>query len=241
VEAVLKVLPFFSTLLGGWLSLRAERWLHVIYGLCGGVMIGLIAFHLLPLVAVMGAPEVFSVPVPYVMVAVAFLLFYFIEEVVGHDELSTGPIESYANPTAGILGGIVLVGYSFVDGLAIGLGLQMSMMAGIAIVIAVVAQDFADGSNVVALVRRHGGTNRQIWILLLANGIAPVIGAFIGGAVQVSEGFLACYAGFFIGVLIFVSMHDIIPGSRERTTALKTFVFVTIGIVFMLLLRHFGG
>ena len=134
----------------------------------------------------------------------------------------------------------MLVGYSFVDGLAIGLGLQMSMMAGFAIVIAVVAQDFADGSNVVALVRRHGGTNRQIWILLLANGIAPVIGAIIGGVIQVSEGFLACYAGFFIGVLIFVSMHDIIPGSRERTTAFKTFVFVTIGILFMLMLRHFG-
>lgn len=241
MEAVLKVLPFFSTLLGGWLSLRAERWLHVIYGVCGGVMIGLIAFHLLPLVAVMGAPAAFGIPVPYLMVVAAFLLFYFIEEVIGHDEVRTGPIEDYANPAAGIVGGIVLVGYSFVDGLAIGLGLQMSMMAGIAIVIAVIAQDFADGSNVVALVRRHGGTTRQIWVLLLANGIAPVIGALIGGAVQVGEGLLACYAGFFIGVLIFVSMHDIIPGSRERTTALRTFAFVALGCLVMLLLRYFGG
>lgn len=236
--AVLKLLPFASVLLGAVLALRVDRYLHIVFGLAGGIMLGLAAFHLLPDIARAEAPDVMGVPLPFLLIGVAFCFFYLVEEVIaGGDPMD----ELAAHGHVGALGAFTLIGHSFVDGLAIGLGFAMSMMIGVSILIAVVAHDFAEGATTATLLKTHGTARRTTNVIVLLAAITPVVGAFVGGVLQVSDAFLACYGGFFVGTLLFFATHDIIPSARARTTAGRTLLLVVIGMVFILGITVFEG
>ena len=233
--ALLKLLPFASVLLGAVLALRVDRYLHIVFGVAGGIMLGLAAFHLLPDITTADAPDVMGVPLPYILIAVAFCLFYLVEEVLaGGDELE-------AHGRVGVLGALTLVGHSFIDGLAIGLGFAMSMAIGLSILIAVVAHDFAEGATTATLLRTHGASRRATNAIVALAAVTPVVGAFVGGMLQVSETFLACYAGFFVGTLIFFATHDIIPNARARTTAGRTLLLVVVGMAGILVVSIVEG
>jgi ZIP family zinc transporter len=231
VIALLKLLPFVSVGIGALLALRVDRYLHIVYGLAGGIMLGLAAFHLLPDIAHANAPDVMGVPLPFILIGVAFCLFYLVEEVIaGGDPM--GEMEAHGH--VGVLGALTLVAHSFIDGLAIGLGFAMSMTIGVSILIAVLAHDFAEGATTATLLKAHGTSRRATNAIVLLAAITPVVGAFIGGALQVSETFLACYGGFFVGTLIFFATHDILPNARARTTPGRVLVLVVIGMAFIL-------
>ncbi|MEP6505085.1 MAG: permease, partial [Betaproteobacteria bacterium] len=59
------------------------------------------------------------------------------------------------HPHVGIASASVLAAHSFMDGVAIGIGFQVSALAGVTVAIAVIAHDFSDGLNTVSLMLRH--------------------------------------------------------------------------------------
>ena len=229
--ALLKLLPAVSVGLGAVLALHVERYLHIVFGLAAGIMLGLAAFHLLPDIARAEAPELMGVPLPFILIGVAFCLFYLVEEVIAGGDPTD---ELAAHGHFGTVGALTLIGHSFIDGLAIGLGFSMSMTIGISILIAVLAHDFAEGATTATLLKSHGTSRRTTHGIVLLAAITPVIGAFVGGALQVSEAFLACYGGFFVGTLIFFATHDMLPNARARTSPGRVLVLVVIGMAFIL-------
>lgn len=220
-------------MLGGAVALRARRRLHIVYGVAGGAMLGLVAFHLLPELSSVGLPAVGSVPLPYILLVAAFLLMFTLEELIGPHPTDDDSGGEHRHPHVGLIGAGALVVHSFIDGLAIGIGFQVSTAIGVAILIAVLAHDFADGMTTAAIMRRHGNSGRRTWGLVLAAAIAPVVGAFVGGALHVSEAWIFGYAGFFAGTLIYFATRDMIPAARQAGGVFSALLTVTAGVVLM--------
>src|SRR5207249_9329527 len=122
--------------------------------------------------------------------------------------------ESYADhhhPQVGLLSALALVGHSFMDGVGIGLGFQVSTIVGVAVAAAVIAHDFADGLNTVSLMLAHHNTTRRSVAMLLLDALAPVFGAASTLFFQVPQNVLALYLGFFAGFLLYIGASDILP------------------------------
>ena len=238
--AFLKLLPFFSTMLGGVVALRASRLLHIVYGVAAGAMLGLVAFHLLPEFAEFEGPAPGGVPLPYVLVIVAFLAMFALEEVIGPHPSDADEGGEHRHPHVGLIGAGALVAHSFLDGLAIGIGFTISDAIGVAVLVAVLAHDFADGMTTAAIMRRHGNSARRTWALVVAGAIAPVIGAFVGGWLHLSEAWVIGYAGFFAGTLVYFAARDMIPGARQGGSAWTAFATITGGAFVMWLLAAAG-
>jgi ZIP family zinc transporter len=162
------VLPFFSTLLGGWAAIRLRHRLHPIMAFAAGVLVATALADLLPEATDLigtGANPV----LPGAAAVLGFLLFSGLDAFVHrraweheHERLTSPKLEpsephehSHA-PVAGssplgLLGPMSLIVHSTLDGLAIGLGFRAGLDIGLLVGLAVLAHDFADGMNVVTL------------------------------------------------------------------------------------------
>ena len=102
--AFLKVLPFFTTMLGGLVALRAGRLLHLVYGVAAGAMLGLVAFHLLPEFGDFNGPDLGGVPLPYILLVVAFLAMFVLEELIGPHPSDADEGGEHRHPHVGLIG-----------------------------------------------------------------------------------------------------------------------------------------
>jgi zinc transporter ZupT len=224
-----------STAAGGLFALRFRDHMHLILGFTAGVLLGVVAFDILP--------EIFALAIEYrldpahsmIALVVGFLLFHSIEKltVIHHAQE-----ESYADhhhPQVGLLSALALVGHSFMDGVGIGLGFQVSNIVGIAVAAAVIAHDFADGLNTVSLMLAHGNTTRRSLVLLALDALAPFLGALSTLLFQVPPDILALYLGFFAGFLLYISAADILPEAHSRQPARLTIVMTCLGALFIFL------
>src|SRR5262249_61336035 len=92
---------------------------------------------------------------PMVALVGGFLLFHAVAKLL---LIHRGQETSYADhhhPDLGVLSALALVAHSFVDGMGIGLGFQVSSRVGLVVATAVIAHDFADGLNTVGLMLGH--------------------------------------------------------------------------------------
>src|SRR6266511_5161953 len=181
-----------STAAGGLFALRFRDHMHLILGFTAGVLLGVVAFDILPEIFALASEHGLEPSRSMVALVVGFLLFHSAEKltVIHHAQE-----ESYADhhhPQVGLLSALALVGHSFMDGVGIGLGFQVSRTIGIAVAVAVIAHDFADGLNTVGLMLAHRNTERRSRLLGL-DALAPLLGAVSSLFFQVPPTILALY------------------------------------------------
>jgi zinc transporter ZupT len=213
---LLSITTFFSTLAGGLLALKLRGRLHFVLAFTAGVLLGVVAFDILP--------EIFRLaPQPHAMGAmvalvVGFLLFHSVEKFIlihhGHE----AGYASHRHPQVGLFSALALAGHSFMDGVAIGLAFQASSAVGVAVAIAVIAHDFCDGLNTVSLMLLHRNTEMRSIAMLLLDAIAPVLGAACTLLVHVPAAALIVYLGFFAGFLLYIGAADILPEAHSQAT-----------------------
>jgi zinc and cadmium transporter len=223
---------FVSTLVGGLVALRNRDRMHLILGFTAGVLLGLVAFDLLPEVFQLSTSRTAGVPTVMVAFAAGFLALHIVERSValhGAHEDDYGD-HSHHHPTVGLISALALCGHSFMDGLAIGLGFQAGSALGIAVAIAVVAHDFADGLNTVSIMLAHDNSTRRSATLLALDAAAPLLGALATLTFSVSDGTLALYLGFFAGFLLYLATADILPEAHSRHPSQLTLVCTVAGI-----------
>jgi len=234
VPIVVSMFAFVATGLGGLLALRARDRLHLILGFSAGVLLGLVAFELLPEVFDL-SPDVARVPLGMITFVGGFLVLHIVERAAGvHETVDSEYGEhSHAHHGVGLLGAGALIVHSFLDGLAIGLAFQVSSSVGWAVAIAVLAHDFADGLNTVTVMLRHGHTRRRALELLVLDAVAPILGAIVGTVIQPSTTFLAAYLGAFAGFLTYLATADILPEAHSRHPSRLTLVSTVGGVLVM--------
>jgi zinc and cadmium transporter len=224
-----------STSLGGVAALRSHDRLHLILGFAGGVMLGLVAFDLLPELFSLSDTEFLGVFAPMIAFAVGFLLLHVVERAVALHGAHESEYETHHHhtPGVGLASAVALSAHSFLDGVGIGLAFQVNDTVGFAVAIAVVTHDFADGLNTVTVMRIHGNSRRRTIALLACDALAPAFGAASTLFFSVSDNVLALYLGGFAGFLLYLATADILPEAHARHPSRLTLVSTVAGMAVM--------
>jgi zinc transporter ZupT len=240
------VLAFVSTFIGGLVGLRYKDKLHLILGLTAGILLGVVSFDIFPEIVELIEQTGTDPIVPMIALVFAFLLFHILEKslLIHHSQE-----ESYAkhdhgghkHPHVGVLSALALIGHSFLDGVGIGLGFQISSEIGLLVAFAVVAHDFSDGLNTVSLMLAHKNTNKKALWFLVADSFAPVLGGLSTLFFTVSSEVLLIYLGFFSGFLLYIGASDILPEAHSQKSSYKTIGMTVFGVVFIFVITRILG
>ncbi|MFE5586424.1 ZIP family metal transporter [Kitasatospora sp. NPDC056531] len=244
---------FLMTLIGGFVAQRTGDRRHLVLGFAAGLMLGVVAFDLLPEAIHQAPGEVHGVPQALLMFAVGFLTIHVVERAVaihrGHEgeyaEHTHGHHHGHAHHAGaqgiGLTAALALVGHSVMDGFAIGAAFQAGTTVGTVVAIAVVAHDFADGFNTYTITRLYGNNRRRALTLLAADALAPVSGAAITLAFTIPEHLLGLYLGFFSGFLLYLATSDILPEAHSPHPSRSTLLCTVAGVGFMWLVIGFAS
>ena len=239
IAALVSLTTFISTLAGGLFALRYRKRLHLIMGFTAGVLVGLVAFDLLPeIFALIDEQKITSVG-PMLALVGGFLVFHIAEKSM---LIHRGDAEEYKDnkhPTVGVLSALALSGHSFLDGVGIGLGFQVNTAVGIVVAIAVVAHDFSDGLNTVTLMLVNHNTSRRAFSLLLLDAAAPVLGALSTMLFTIPDAWLPIYLGFFAGFLLYIGASDILPEAHSERSTTSTLLLTVVGALFAFVVTRF--
>src|SRR3954447_22209904 len=235
MPVLVALLTVVSTALGGIVALRSSDRLHLVLGFAAGVMLGLVAFDLLPELFDLSTVHVLGVPAPMVAFAAGFLLLHVVERSVAMHGAHEAEYETHHhhNPRVGLASALALSAHSFLDGVGIGLAFQVDNSVGVAVSIAVISHDFADGLNTVTVMRMHGNDRRRTVALLVTDAVAPVLGAVSTLFFSVSDHVLALYLGGFAGFLLYLATADILPEAHARHPSRLTLVSTVGGVAMM--------
>lgn len=207
---LLALIAFFSTLGGGLFALKFRNHLHFILSFTAGVLLGVVSFDILPEIFSMAAAEALSPHSAMVALVAGFLIFYSLEKIFIFHHVH-GPDCHQYHPRIGVMSALALAGHSFMDGVGIGLGFQVSHSVGITVALAVIAHDFCDGLNTVGLMLLHRNSWRKSVMFLLLAATAPVLGALSTLFFQVPPYILLLYLGLFAGFLLYMAASSILP------------------------------
>ncbi|MEU4658823.1 ZIP family metal transporter [Streptomyces sp. NPDC023723] len=230
---------FLMTLAGGWTAQRVTDRRHLVLGLAGGLMLGVVGLDLLPEALEAAGTEVFGVPEALLLFVAGFLLAHLVERLLAARRAAHGADEHARAPEVGLTAAAAMVGHSAMDGVAIGAAFQIGGGMGAAVAMAVIAHDFADGFNTYTLTSLYGNARRRAVAMLVADACAPVLGAASTLFFTIPEQALGAYLGLFGGVLLYLAAAEILPEAHHdhpaRSTLLCTvagagFIWLVVGI-----------
>ena len=224
-----------STALGGLFALRYRDKLHLILGFTAGVLLGLVAFDLLPEVfEVSGDVTWLGLPAVMLTLVCGFLLLHVVERWFALHQAHEGEFRSHQHvPGLGLTAAVALCVHSFLDGVGIGLAFQVNTTTGLTVALAVIAHDFADGLNTVTLMISHGNSRRRARAMLAFDAMAPMLGALSTVFFTLPDRALGLYLGFFAGFLLYLATGDILPEAHSRHPSRLTLVTTLGGVAFI--------
>ncbi len=212
-------LTVLSTLAGGAFAMRLHRELKTAIALSGGIVVAVALFDLIPeaLEAIGDDRRVTT------LVGAGFLLFFVAERflVLHHRD---DPEQAQAHGQVGALSAGALAFHTFTDGLGIGLAFGLDTQTGILVLFAVISHDFADGINAVTFILSQGGNRVSAlrWLALVA--VAPLFGALLGSALDISERTLGYLLALYAGIFLYIGATDLLPEAHEHPSARRLVV-----------------
>jgi ZIP family zinc transporter len=208
-----------ATLAGGALALRLAGRIHLILGFSAGAVIGVALFDLLPEALSLSDAKAGGV---LTVVAIGFLAYLVVDRAL---LLSSEDRHGHR----GHLGAASLTVHSLLDGLAIGLGFQVSAAVGAVLTVAVLAHDFSDGVNTVNLSLAASARPKVARRWLIADAVAPMVGIAASRLITVSRAELATIIALFTGFFLYIGASELLPDSHHRHPTAWTTVSTLLG------------
>ena len=228
-----------ATTSGGFLAIRSKDRLHLVLGLSAGLLLGLVAFDLLPEVFELNTNQLGGVPLVSLAFVGGFLALHFAEQFFGSHEPAEsdyGHDHEHSSNIAGTMGALAMGGHVFLDGIALGLAFQVSNALGFAVFIAILAHAFSDGLNTVSLLIKSGHWNKRSYLLLGLDAVMRISGAALGTYITISDPVLGLYLATFAGFVIYLATSHILPEAHSRHPSRLTMLATVIGAVAMWLI-----
>src|SRR5882757_1680319 len=113
---LLALAAFLSTLAGGLFTLRNRKHLHLIMGFTAGVLLGVVAFDILPEIVEMVHRLGANPRLPMLGLVGGFLAFHVIEKFLVIHHSHEGDYAVHKHPEVGMFSALALAGHSFMDG-----------------------------------------------------------------------------------------------------------------------------
>lgn len=237
---ILSLFTFVSTFSGGLFALKNRDKLHLIMSLTAGVLVGVVFFDILPEVFNLSKEKFLDVTPAFIALVVGFLLIHILEKLaLIHSRRHEEEYATHRHPTVGLINASGLSFHSFLDGVGIGLGFQVSPHVGFIVALAVIAHDFSDGLNTVTLMLSHKNTIKKTAILLLIDATTPLLGAASTLLFSIPSNFLILYLGFFAGFLLYIGASDLLPEAHSEHSSYKMISLTITGVLFIFLITRF--
>jgi len=228
------LLTFIFTILGGIFAIRFSDKLHLILGFSAGAVIGVSLFDLIP-ESIEILKDNVSVSSVLTITALGFVIFMLIDRFFFthcHNQ-ENHDLSHHKSLIRGKFGASSLSIHSFLDGIAIGLSFQVSMIIGTVVTLAVLAHDFSDGINTIGLIMKNGGTKKLAIKWLMVDALAPVLGALLTLFIHVSEITLGYILAGFAGFFLYLGASDLLPESHHDHPKIWTTFLTVIGMAFI--------
>jgi zinc transporter ZupT len=204
-----------STGLGGIAAFRFRESLHLLLGFSSGAVIAVALFDMLPEVVALDGG---TMHLP--LAGLGFLAFFALERYTAmHRGHGLAHMTAADRQEIGLFSAGGLCVHSFLDGVAIGAGFQTSAQLGLMIAIGIIAHDLSDGLNTVAVVLAHGNSRHRALFWLVADMLAPVLGAATTLFLNFG-GLLPWVLAFFVGSFIYIGASDLLPEAKEHDSPL---------------------
>jgi ZIP family zinc transporter len=239
MEAILLSLgTFVSTFIGGLFGIKHRDRLHTIISFTAGVLIAVAFFDILPEVFQITTEQ--KLPIIYGMIAVVcgFLAIHVLEKLAVIHSSHEEEYAEHKHPLVGSVGAGGLAFHSFLDGVGIGLGFQVSPHVGLLIAIAVIAHDFCDGLNTVSLMLVNKNSIKRSLYFLALDAITPILGVLTTFFFRIPETVLVGYLGFFAGFLLYLGASDLLPEAHSQHSSYKLLGLTILGIVFIFIVTR---
>ena len=237
------ILPFFSTLLGGYAALRLRHRIHALMAIAAGVVVATAIADLLPEAwELVGEGAALSVGVAAI---VGFIGFSFLEaffhqssfehagtlghththaghdhdEDHDHEQARAAYVENLPARRPGLIGLLPpasLVAHSAMDGLMIGVAFQASDEIGFIVLLAVLCHDFADGMNVATVALEAARGVRLAVLFVILDAVAAPVGGAISALISVDDRTLGLLLATFGGVFLAIGAGHLLPESQHR-------------------------
>lgn len=228
-----------AALAGGYVAIRSRNRLHMVLAITSGLVLGLVAFDLLPEIFETAADRRLDPVWPMILFAVGFLAFHVIEKLILVHEGAEPEYEPHQHPNLGIARAVALAGHSFLDGLSIGIAFQVSPTVGYAVALAVIGHRFADGFDTTAFMLLHRNSIGRIRKMLSLVVVMPILGGLLSLVASFSAVALAMYLGFFAGVLMYIAASNILPQAHAQKASYSAVGLTALGATFMFMVTRF--
>ena len=235
---VLSLCAAAAALVGGFVAIKNRRHLNLTLGFTAGIILGLVAFDLLPEIFSIAAETSIDPIWPMIALVSGFLLFHIVEKFILIHSASEKEYGPHHHPAVGVAGAVALVGHSLLDGISIGIAFQVSPSVGSAVAIAVIGHRFADGFNATNVMLHHKNKLSRAKIMLYIAAVMPIIGGLSTLLFTLSESVLAIYLGFFAGFLLYIGASDILPQAHSKHSSRSTIAATVLGTLFIFLVTR---
>jgi zinc transporter ZupT len=239
VALILGFAALLATLAGGGFALKYQDKLHLILGFSAGAVLGVALFDLLPEAFDLAGTD-YSTPTVTLFVAIGFFTYMFLNRVLLlHPEDEA--LADHGHHRQGTLGAASLSVHSFLDGVAIGLGFQVSTTVGAIVATAVLAHDFSDGINTVSVILKNRGQGISALKWLLLDAVAPLLGVASTYFFTLSDAQLGIVLSLFCGFFLYIGASDLLPESHHRHPKVLTGLMNIMGAAVIWLAIHFAS
>ena len=233
IAIVLAAITVGATTLGGVVALRSKDRFHLVLGLAAGLLLGLVAFDLLPEVFAHGGLHVGVIPGASLALVAGFLFLHFFEQLAGSHEPAEseyGHDHKHYGDAAGAVGALAMAIHVFFDGAALAVAYKVNSSLGIAVFIALLVHAFSDGLNTVSMLVKHGSWGSRGKYLLGVDAVARIGGATIGASLAISDQWLNIYLALFAGFVIYIATSHILPEAHSRHPSRVTMLTTLVGV-----------
>jgi len=219
-----------GTGIGGLISLLwrnpGNKFMSIILGAAGGLMLSVVTFDLLPEAFDMG-----GVPLSLVGVVCGVGITTLIDEFLpDFDNMSKGRGKYFK---MGLLMALGLALHNFPEGLAIGSGFTAGSGLGLGLSLVIGMHDIPEGMAVAAPMSISGVNKVKVFLFTVATAVPTGIGALIGAILgEISPVFITLCLSFAGGTMLYIVCGELIPKSRNL---FENFLS-TFGIMFGILL-----
>lgn len=239
VVFLLTVAASIAALAGGYTAMRGRKWLNLTIALTSGLVLGLVTFDLLPEIFNITQTQNLNTVWPMITMTIGFLAFHILERFIPLHESTEGQYGPHHHPRLGTARALALTGHSFLDGLSIGVGFQVSTSVGTAVAIAVIGHRFADGFDTTTFMLFHRNKLSHIkrWLTLVI--LMPIAGGLASLAFTLSEATLVIYLGFFAGFILYIAASNLVPQAHDESVSRWSLPLTITGAIFMFIVTRF--
>jgi ZIP family zinc transporter len=236
---ILSLFAFISTLLGGFFALKNRDKFHYVMSFAAGVLIAVCFFDIMPEIFDITSKENLDPTPALITIVFGFLLIFILEKFALIHARHEEEYADHKHPTVGLISASGLSFHSFLDGVGIGLGFQVSTHVGFIVSLAVIAHDFSDGLNTFTLMFKNKNSINRSLALLLVDALTPILGVLSTLVFSIPNNILLLYLGFFAGFLLYIGASDLLPEAHSKHSSYKMIGLTILGVLFIFIVTRF--